>query len=216
MLGSWNFPQALAMTLAVISTYALALFLAAVTPGPAMFAVISTSISRGVGPALACGFGIALSDMVLVSVALAGLTVIAQTFGWLFLAIKYAGAGYLIFLGYRMWRAAATVEAEVASGERRWMRSLALGAAIGFGNPKAILFHASLMPLILDLESLDRFGIGTVLAVVFAVNVVTMGGYALLSAASSRWFRTTRAVRALNRVAGSAMIATGLAIAARS
>ncbi|WP_280137726.1 LysE family transporter [Ensifer sp. Root278] len=60
------------MTLAVISTYALALFLAAVTPGPAMFAVISTSISRGVGPALACGFGIALSDMVLVSVALAG------------------------------------------------------------------------------------------------------------------------------------------------
>ncbi|WP_245296079.1 LysE family transporter [Sinorhizobium sp. Sb3] len=58
------------MTLAVISTCALALFLAAVTPGPAMFAVISTSISRGVGPALACGFGIALSDMVLVSVHL--------------------------------------------------------------------------------------------------------------------------------------------------
>ncbi|OCO99076.1 MULTISPECIES: LysE family translocator [unclassified Ensifer] len=204
------------MSLAVFFAYMLALFLAAVTPGPAMFAVISTSISRGVGPALACGLGIALSDMVLVSVALAGLTVIAQTFGWLFLAIKYAGAAYLIFLGYRMWRAAATVAAEATSGERGWIRSLALGAAIGFGNPKAILFHASLMPLILDLDSLDQFGIATVLAVVFAVNIVTMGGYALLSAASSRWFRTTRAMRALNRVAGSTMIATGVVIAARS
>ncbi len=204
------------MSLSILAAYILALFLAAATPGPAMFAVITSGISRGLGPALACGLGIALSDVVLVSVALAGLTVIAQTFGWLFLAIKYAGAVYLVFLGYRMWRAAATVNAGVASGERGWTRSLALGAAIGFGNPKAILFHASLMPLILDLDSLDRVDIATVLAVVFTVNVVTMGGYALLSAASSRWFRTTRAVRALNRVAGSAMIATGLVIAARS
>ncbi|HEV7320690.1 MAG TPA: LysE family translocator [Ensifer sp.] len=204
------------MTPSILIAYMLALFLAAATPGPAMFAVISTSISRGLGPALACGLGVALSDVVLVSVALAGLTVIAQTFGWLFMVIKYAGAAYLVFLGYRMWRAAATVDAEAASGERGWMRSLALGAAIGFGNPKAILFHASLMPLILDLDSLDRFDIATVLAVVFAVNVVTMGGYALLSSASSRWFRTTRAVRALNRVAGGAMIATGVVIAARS
>ncbi|MGE6785697.1 LysE family translocator [Ensifer adhaerens] len=204
------------MTISIIIAYMLALFVAAVTPGPAMFAVISTSISRGLGPALACGLGIALSDMVLVSVALAGLTVVAKTFGWLFLGIKYAGAAYLIFLGYRMWRAAATIEAEAATGGRGWIRSLALGAAIGLGNPKAILFHASLMPLILDLDSLDRFGITAVLVAVFTVNVVTMGGYALLSAASSRWFRTTRAVRALNRVAGSAMIGTGLVIAARS
>ncbi|WP_115421274.1 LysE family translocator [Ensifer sp. M14] len=200
------------MTIAAFSTYMLAQLLAAVTPGPAMFAVISTGVSRGTGPALACGLGIALSDMVLVSVVLAGLSVIAQTFGWLFLVIKYAGAAYLMFLGYRMWRAAAAPPADAPAGQA----GLSRGAAIGFGNPKAILFHASLMPLILDIGALDRFGIAAVLATVFVVNIVTMGGYGLLSAASSRWFRTTGAVRALNRVAGSAMIATGVVIAARS
>ncbi|WP_245298491.1 LysE family translocator [Sinorhizobium sp. A49] len=200
----------------LFSTYMLALLLAAVTPGPAMFAVISTGVSRGIGPALACGLGIALSDMVLVSVVLAGLSVIAQTFGWLFLVIKYAGAAYLMFLGYRMWRAAAAPPADAPAGQAGLSRALSLGAAIGFGNPKAILFHASLMPLILDVGGLDWFGIAAVLATVFVVNIGAMGGYALLSAASSRWFRTTGAVRAPNRVAGSAMIATGVVIAARS
>lgn len=203
------------MTLVAFVTYVLALFLASATPGPAMLAVISTGISRGVRPALACGVGVALSDMVLVSVVLAGLSVIAQTFGWLFLAMKYAGATYLIFLGWRMWRAASPLRADSAAGETGIARSLMLGVAIGFGNPKAILFHASLMPLILDIGSLNALGIASVLAAVFSVNVATMGGYAILSSASSRWFRSPKAVRAVNRVGGGAMIGTGMLIAAR-
>ena len=204
------------MTLVTFLTYLLALFLASATPGPAMLAVISTGIGRGVAPALACGLGIALSDLLLVSVVLAGLAVIAQTFGWIFFVIKYAGAAYLIYLGYRMWRAASHVQADVSRESGGCGRSLLLGAAIAFGNPKAILFHASLMPLILDIGSLDASGVIIVLAAVFGVNIVTMGSYAVLAGMSSRWLRTPRAVRAVNRLGGSAMIGTGVLIATKS
>ncbi|MBP0651722.1 LysE family transporter, partial [Mycobacterium tuberculosis] len=80
----------------ILLAYALALFVAAVTPGPAMFAVISSGVGRGTPSALAFALGVAIGDTALVSLALVGLTVVAQTFGWLFVAIKYGGALYLI------------------------------------------------------------------------------------------------------------------------
>lgn len=203
------------MDMTALIAYGLALLLAVATPGPAMFAVITTGISRGTSSALVVGLAVALSDVVLVSIALAGLVVIAQSFSWLFAVIKYAGAGYLIFLGYRMWRAGSRFEVGANVQPASAARQFGLGAAIAFGNPKAILFHASLMPLILDVGTLSTLDIATIMLVVFGVNSLTMGIYAALAGASSRWFRSPVAMRALNRTAGGAMIGTGVFIAAR-
>lgn len=203
------------MDTTALVAYCLALLLAVATPGPAMFAVITTGLSRGTFSALIVGLGVALSDVVLVSIALAGLVAIAESFSWLFTVFKYAGAGYLIFLGYRMWRAGSRFEAGTIVQPVSAARQFGLGAAIGFGNPKAILFHASLMPLILDVSTLSAFDIAVIMMVVFGVNSLTMGTYAVLAGTSSRWFRSAAAMRALNRTAGGAMIGTGVFVAAR-
>jgi threonine/homoserine/homoserine lactone efflux protein len=54
-----------------------------------------------------------------------------------------------------------------------------------------------------------------IMMVVFGINSLTMGTYAVLAGASSRWFRSAVPIRALNRTAGGAMIGTGVLIAAR-
>ncbi len=144
------------MTLVALTTYCLALLLAVATPGPAMFAVVTTGVSRGTFSALAVGLGIALSDVALVSIALAGLVAIAQSYSWLFAVIKYAGASYLVFLGYRMWRAGSRYDAGMIVQRVSAARQFGMGAMIAFGNPKAILFHASLMPLILNVDAFER------------------------------------------------------------
>jgi threonine/homoserine/homoserine lactone efflux protein len=159
--------------------------------------------------------GIALSDVALVSVVLAGLSVIAQTFGSFFFVIRYAGAVYLIVLGYQMWRTDGHAKGQMPAADTNLARQVVLGAAIGFGNPKAILFHASLMPLILDITQLDMFGITALLTTVLVVNIISMGSYAVLSGASSRWFRTPGSTRIINRLAGGTMIGTGVLIVAR-
>ncbi|MER9731625.1 LysE family transporter [Mesorhizobium sp. M0217] len=76
-----------------------------------MFTVITNGVARGFLRAFVAGMGIAAGDAVLVTLALLGLVALAQTFEWVFLLLKYAGAAYLIFLGIKMWRAAAAQSA---------------------------------------------------------------------------------------------------------
>ncbi|MBP0575625.1 hypothetical protein J8J27_33395, partial [Mycobacterium tuberculosis] len=81
----------------------------------------------------------------------------------------------------------------------RLSRQVLAGVAVACGNPKALLFHASLMPLILDIRHLTAVDLAAVLLIVPAVNLAAMGGYAVLSGAAARWFRSTAATRLLNR-----------------
>ena len=203
------------MTPTAFLAYCAAITLAAATPGPAMFAVITNGVSRGFLRAFVAGVGVAAGDAVLVTLALLGLVALAQTFEWVFLLLKYAGATYLVFLGIRMWRAAATQSDEPRASQARLSRSFFLGASIALGNPKAILFHASIMPLILNLNTMTLADGLLVVAVVISVNILTMGIYAALAGRASGWFRTPRRMRLMNRFAGGAMIGTGALIAAR-
>ncbi len=203
------------MTLTAFLAYCAAITLAAATPGPAMFAVITNGVSRGFVRAFMAGIGVAAGDAVLVTLALLGLVALAQTFEWVFHLLKYAGAAYLVFLGVRMWRAAASQSAKSQTSQAKLSRSFFLGASIALGNPKAILFHASIMPLILNLNTLTFADGLLVVAVVISVNILTMGLYAGLAGRASGWFKTPRRMRLMNRFAGSAMIGTGALIAAR-
>lgn len=201
------------MSLTVFLAYCAAHFVAAVAPGPSMLAVIATGISRGARLGILVGLGVALGDMILVTIAMFGLIALAQAFSVVFLVAKYAGAAYLVWLGVMMWRSAGKIEAQgAAHGDGR---PVLLGLAMALSNPKAILFHASLMPLILDLRTLTVMDALLIMAVVFSVNVLTMSTYSVLAGKSSAWFRTGGRLRWMNRVAGGAMIGTGALIASR-
>ncbi|MBW8908569.1 MAG: LysE family translocator [Mesorhizobium sp.] len=203
------------MTVTAFLAYCIAITLAAATPGPAMFAVITNGVSRGFIRAFMAGVGVAAGDAVLVTLALLGLVALAQTFEWVFLLVKYAGAAYLVFLGIRMWRAAAMQSDEPHQAQTRLSRSFFLGASIALGNPKAILFHASIMPLILNLNTMTFADGLLVVLVVVSVNIITMGLYAALAGRAAGWFKTPKRMRLMNRLAGGAMIGTGALIAAR-
>lgn len=203
------------MTTAALLAYALALLVAVATPGPAVLAVVATGVAKGARPALALGLGVAAGDIALVALALLGLAAAATAFGWAFSLVKYAGAAWLIWLGIRMWRAPIRAPAAGQEGDGRALRHAGLGAAIALGNPKAILFHASLMPLLIDMARLTLAGAGLIIAIVAIVNLVAMSGLALLAGGAARWLRTPERIRLVNRVGGATMIGTGALIAAR-
>jgi threonine/homoserine/homoserine lactone efflux protein len=205
------------MTLASYLAYTFAVFIAAATPGPAMLAVLSTGIGRGMRHAGATALGIASADVALLTLVLVGLAIVARSFGWAFEVIRYAGAFYLALLGWRMWRGAREVALNPAgAGPSGLLRAFLTGAAIAFGNPKAILFHASLMPLLLKLDALGAGDFAAIFTTVFALNIVVMGGYAGLAGASAHWLRRSASAMVLmQRLAGSVMIGSGIAIATR-
>ena len=98
------------MDLTALIVFAGALFVAAASPGPGIAAIVARVLGRGMNGAIAFTAGVALGDVVWLTVAILGLAVVAQTFQGVFLAIKYAGVAYLLYLAWKL-------------GRRRWSRA---------------------------------------------------------------------------------------------
>src|SRR5258708_7854858 len=79
------------MDLTALAVFTTALFIAAASPGPGIAAVVARVLGRGAGGAIAFTSGVAIGDLVWLTLAILGLAVLAQSFHAVFVAIKYAG-----------------------------------------------------------------------------------------------------------------------------
>lgn len=200
------------MTRASLLAYAIALVLAVATPGPAMIALIARSVARGAGAGLRMALGISFADVTLGALALLGLAALLRSFAWLLDVLKYAAAFYLVWLGARMWR---SPPAEAAPSIPASRSDVMTGLTVGLSNPKAMLFHASLMPLIIDLHLLNWRSAIAILGIIFAANLSVMSAYALAAGEGGRRFRSAKRLRLLSRLAGGTMVGAGALIASR-
>jgi threonine/homoserine/homoserine lactone efflux protein len=204
------------MDLAALLLFAGTLFVAAASPGPGIAALVARVIGRGADGAVAFSGGLILGDLVWLAVATLGLAVVAQTFHEVFLAIKYAGAAYLIYLAYRMWTAPAAAHDVGADRSRESHPRLFLaGLALTLGNPKVVAFYLALLPNLIDLTRVGLFGYVELAGVSVVVLTVVFGAYVIAAARARALFRSTRAMRLLNRAGGTVMAGAAVAVAAK-
>ena len=85
----------------VISLFIIMVTLA-VIPSTSVALVVTRSVTHGISNGVAASLGIVLGDLSFILLVILGLSVVAETMGWLFLIIKYIGASYLIWLGYTL------------------------------------------------------------------------------------------------------------------
>ena len=192
----------------------LALAILGISPGPAWAAVITTSLGRGFRSAFAMAAGIALGDVVFLLLAVSGLALLAKALGTLFLAVKFAGAAYLIWLGIRLWRTPPSAELE-ALPEKSSLGPFLGGFALTLGNPKVIAFYLGFLPAFLDLATLTRLDVLLVSLTTFGVIASILAGYAALAASSRRLLRSHRCQRGFGQAAGVTLIGTGVVVVAR-
>jgi threonine/homoserine/homoserine lactone efflux protein len=198
------------MDTAGLIVFATTLFVAAASPGPGIAAIVARVLGRGARGAYAFATGVALGDVVWLSFAVGGLAVLAQAFQPVFLAVKWIGVAYLLFLAWRMWTAPA--EAQEVVADRRPERPHALfvaGLAVTMGNPKVMVFYVALLPTIIDVARVDALGFAELVAITLAVLAVVFGGWIALAARARRLFTSPRALRRMHR--GSAAAMTGAA-----
>jgi threonine/homoserine/homoserine lactone efflux protein len=204
------------MDLTGLLVFATALFIAAASPGPGIAAIVARVLGRGPQGAVAFSIGVALGDVVWLTFAILGLAAIAQAFHGVFLAIKYAGAAYLLYIAYKLWTApieALDTKAETAA--ERPSRLLLGGLALTLGNPKPIVFYLALLPTLLDLTQVTILGYAELVAATFAVLAVVFAIYIGLAAGARRLFTSPKALRILNKSTGAVMAGAAAAIAAR-
>ncbi|MBN9582763.1 MAG: LysE family translocator [Afipia sp.] len=205
------------MTATALTIFALAILVAAASPGPAIAALVARVIGRGTAGVPAFIGGIILGDLVWLAVAVLGLSFIANSFAMIFTVIKYAGAAYLLFIAWRLWTA-SVVPVDVAAIDNvdgQPLRSFFGGFLLTLGNPKTIAFYLALTPALIDVSRVDLVSYAELAGIVAVVLVFVLGGYALAAAKARNLFRSPRAVRLLNRVGGGVMAGAAAAIATR-
>jgi len=190
--------------------FLIMLALAAI-PGASTALVVARSASHGIASGAVVVVGIVLGDLSFILLTVLGLAVIAETLWWLFLAIKFIGIGYVIWVEVSLLMAGPQVPrtGRPMSHKRGLSASFLAGLFLTLGDIKAIVFYASLLPMILNPAELNASG----LILLIAVTVIAVGGvkllYALsagrLMALSRRYGLETRT----RQLAGGVMIGSG-------
>lgn len=204
------------MTVTGFIAYSGALALAAAIPGPGIAALVARALGSGFRSSLFMALGLVIGDLTYLTAVVLGLAILAQTFGTVFLIIKWLGVAYLAWLAWTFWRSGISLEKVEARKSRDGaVASLLAGLLVTFGNPKTMIFYLAITPTIVDIPTLTLGEFGVLAALTVAVLLVVLVPYLAL-AAKARWFlQTPRALRILNRTAATFMAGAAMAIAAR-
>lgn len=204
------------MDLPGLVVFTTALFIAAASPGPGIAAIVARVLGRGTRGAASFSAGVAIGDVVWLTFAIVGLAAIAQTFQGVFLAIKYAGAAYLLYLGYKLWTAPVEIrDVEATTSGEHPARLFLAGLAVTMGNPKVMVFYLALLPTLLDLTRIDVLGYAELVCATLSVLALVFSGYILLAARARRLFTSPKAIKRINRGTGALMAGAAAAIASR-
>lgn len=203
------------MSVTLLALFAAALFVNAGSPGPSIAALVARVLSTGfrsVVPFLAAMW---IGEVLWLVAAVMGLGFIAAKFYLAFTILKYAGVAYLLYLAYRMWTAPVDIHASELPRESSAWRMFATGLALTIGNPKIMVFYLALLPSIIDIDHVNGLGLAELVAVCFAVMMVTDFAWALAAHWARKWFKSPRAVRIANRSSACAMGGAAVLIATR-
>ena len=162
-------------------------------PGPTVMLVASYAMTRGRDTGWATVPGVALGDLLAMTVSLLGAG------AELFTLLKLAGAGYLVWLGIQLWRSKPELAALPGGDQRRdKVRMFSNAFVVTALNPKGIVFFVAFVPQFIDPAR-----------PVVAQCAVLIATFVILGTMRHR-FSSPRALRLVNRLGGSAMIGAGL------
>lgn len=201
------------LDLSIVFAGAAVLF--AVVPGPAVVYVVTRSVSQGRAAGVVSALGIETGNVIHVAAATLGLSALLASSAIAFMAVKYLGAAYLVYLGVRRLVERGEVEAAEPDRPRRLRRLSGHGVAVAVFNPKTALFFLAFLPQFVDPSRGSvalQFGLLGVLLVV--ITTVSDTCWALLAGTASRWLRgNVRVVRRQQTVTGGIYIGLGVSAA---
>ena len=203
------------MTTNELLAFAGALFLMVIVPGPGVLACVSRALASGFRMAVFVAFGIMVGDIFFLFMAISGLVTMAELLGSFFSIVRYCGALYLIWLGYRTWTSKIEVRSPKSKKAASPRSCLLSGLSITLGNPKAIVFYLSFLPAFLDPKRLSGSDVMITATVVILTLAVVLLTYSYAANQVRELFRGEKAVKSINRCAGTVMISAGVAIAVK-
>jgi threonine/homoserine/homoserine lactone efflux protein len=216
--------------------FVTATFFISAAPGPNMLLIMNQSVRFGLRASMASMAGCMTALMIMFTLSALGLGVLLQSAPTVFDALRWAGALYLAYLGYKVWTAPVEpiesdikpVETQVInqtdnynidskSGNKyatysrklstlEQLKHFKLGFFTAGSNPKALLFAAALLPQFIS-SHLPQMPQLVILLLTFSVlEILWYFIYALGGLSMAQQLRKPNVLRWFNRVTGGAFI----------
>ena len=122
-----------------------------VIPGPAVLYIINRSVADGRNVALSAVAGLEIGNFMHVIAATVGLSAVIATSAAAFSAVKWIGAGYLIYVGIRTLATKPQAVNQLNDPMSR-RRAFTQGIVVNTFNPKVALFFLSFLPQFIDAD----------------------------------------------------------------
>lgn len=199
------------MQLETFLLFAPACFAINMAFGPNNLLSLTNAARSGITPAILAAAGRIVSFAIMIAIAGIGLGAVLAASEAVFMAVKWAGAAYLIWIGIKLIRAGAPVLGNETT-PRLSLRRLTLQELwVVAGNPKAILVFTAFFPQFVDPKSYAlSFAMLGAIFLVFAV--VAIVAYAFIGAKLGHYIRNSSGLKWFNRASGTLMIGFGLAL----
>ena len=193
-----------------VAAFAVLSLIVAVTPGPDSLLVLRSSLLGGRRAGARVAGGAASGSLAWGLFSAAGLTALLTASAQAYRAVQLAGACYLVFLGIRGWRG----RAGHASTQPRRSPGFRAGLLSNLLNPKVGLFFLAVMP-----QFIPHHAPVTSYTLAFAATDAVIAGtwlaaVAWISGQARTLLGRPRVRAALDRAAGTALVALGLKVAA--
>ena len=133
--------------IATLLQFAAATIVIAITPGPDMTLFVGRALSQGRAAGFACMLGAMTGIVIHTALVALGLSALIVASPQAFMALKFAGAGYLVWLAWQALRNGSAFSPDKKAGNgQSLLRNWATGIGINLMNPKIILFFMTFLP----------------------------------------------------------------------
>lgn len=202
--------------ISVLTIFIPTFFFVSVTPGMCMTLALTMGMTIGVRKTFYMMYG-ELAGVALVSVAsVVGVAGLMLNYPVLFFALKYAGGGYLIYLGVKMLRSNGHMpeEFELKQMSDISKRALVLqGFITAIANPKGWAFMISLLPPFINPEKSLIFQLIILVSIILTTEFTCLLLYSNGGKTLNRFLGKKGNVTLLNSISGLLMIGVGLWLA---
>jgi homoserine/homoserine lactone efflux protein len=204
------------MSVDVWLAFFVASWLISLSPGAGAISCMSAGLRFGYRRAMWNILGLQLGILLVLAIVAIGLGAIIAASTTLFLAIKWLGAAYLVWLGIQQWRAPASPIGDdggraVDDGTPR--KLVLTGFLVNATNPKGIIFMLAVLPQFIDPAKPQFVQYAICGATLFFTDLVVMSGYTGFAAKVLGLLREPHHVQWMNRTFGGLFVAAGAVLA---
>ncbi|EJL88395.1 putative threonine efflux protein [Herbaspirillum sp. CF444] len=195
--------------------FLIAAMMLTLAPGPDNIYVLTRGIAQGKKAGLVAALGFSSGLFFHTLLAVLGFAAIIKAYPAAYHFLQYAGAAYLVYLGIRTLRSAASMSLEATMTPVSLSRIYWQSVIANILNPKVTLFFIAFLPQFVNVHAGHVAWQMLLLAVVFILQALAIfSAIAFFSGIVGAYFkRQARAALYLNRLAGCAFVGLGIRIA---